>query len=1022
MSVLLFRVRRYRVLLLFSAFAIALWYHFSPTDGTYNASDEWLQPTHDRGTTKEKLKSEWSPPDPDDAMPPSKKNPHHSGTYDTPDVTPTPLSLLRPGQFPSITGDLVAPVESDTEGEDDRIPIRPPSLHDHVGTHPIVDNSPAAFLPDNQKYDPEDMPHWTKLPEHFPIPPESIIPLPTGEPKLLPKIQYNFKTSSESNTERNERLERQGAVKDAFKHAWEGYRKHAWGHDEVTPVSGGHKDPFAGWAATLVDALDTMAIMGLHAEFEQALTAVAKIDFTITTREDIPMFETTIRYLGGLIGAYDVTGQKHKILLNKAVELAEILYNAFDTPNRMPVLYFEWHPDKVKQKHRAGKNSCMAELGSLSVEFTRLAQITGEDKYFDAIQRITNEFDKFLMNTTLPGFWPITLDASGCQMVEEVYTVTVTTYPTPTADASEEDFHPTRKQAGSIVDEAIREKIAKANGLGTKKEEKFIKTIHKPAPKAATEEDQVQLVEGNENPVEAREAEDAAAAGDLKKFEKRGTLDLTEEEELEQAEANSPKAKSLAAKDKMLELSNGLAEIESQANPKVKQEPVVELDIDQSSSRKKTNEPLKPVVKEEIRTNSRCIPTGFQMNEGENKYSYGGMSDSTYEYLLKEHILLGGLMKQYGDLYVKTYETGRSNLFFRPMTPKNKDILVSGDLRVGYDYDRQRALPPILDGAGSHLTCFVGGMVGMGAKILERPEDLEVAMKLTDGCVWNYFSTASGIMPENFVMAQCPKTGQCQWDEHQWLATLMPPAADVIAAAEKHNVKLENPFAMKNSPVMIKRDVAYDGGSKEAPREAAPPPLPRKADGGSDKDSIRPNLGAVGGGAADPHGMSNGHIMIEPETPPTRVGDAEQPMAVPAVEKDAYEKWYENVHQSLKWSKLPPGYTSIGDTRYILRPEAIESVFYMYRITGDKSWQEKGWKMFEAVQKFTKTEIAHTAIQNVLDGDNPGKLDSMESFWLAETLKYFYLLFSEPDVISLDDYVFNTEAHPLSRPKPKTKF
>jgi len=44
------------------------------------------------------------------------------------------------------------------------------------------------------------------------------------------------------------------------------------------------------------------------------------------------------------------------------------------------------------------------------------------------------------------------------------------------------------------------------------------------------------------------------------------------------------------------------------------------------------------------------------------------------------------------------------------------------------------------------------------------------------------------------------------------------------------------------------------------------------------------------------------------------------------------------------------------------------------------------------------------------------QLDEMESFWLAETLKYFYLLFSTPDVISLDDWVLNTEAHPFRRP------
>lgn len=97
------------------------------------------------------------------------------------------------------------------------------------------------------------------------------------------------------------------------------------------------------------------------------------------------------------------------------------------------------------------------------------------------------------------------------------------------------------------------------------------------------------------------------------------------------------------------------------------------------------------------------------------------------------------------------------------------------------------------------------------------------------------------------------------------------------------------------------------------------------------------------------------------------------------------------------------------------RPEAIESVWYMYRITGDPTWMEKGWKMFEATIQATRTEIGNSAIDDV-NSEEPGLKDEMESFWLAETLKYYYLLFSEPSVISLDEWVLNTEAHPFKRP------
>lgn len=84
----------------------------------------------------------------------------------------------------------------------------------------------------------------------------------------------------------------------------------------------------------------------------------------------------------------------------------------------------------------------------------------------------------------------------------------------------------------------------------------------------------------------------------------------------------------------------------------------------------------------------------------------------------------------------------------------------------------------------------------------------------------------------------------------------------------------------------------------------------------------------------------------------------------------------------------------------------------MYRITGDDTWQDKGWDMFKATVRATRTPIANSAVRNVLTAE-PELSDEMESFWIAETLKYYYLLFSEPDLISLDEWVLNTEAHPF---------
>ncbi|KAM8873454.1 endoplasmic reticulum mannosyl-oligosaccharide 1,2-alpha-mannosidase [Synchiropus picturatus] len=104
-----------------------------------------------------------------------------------------------------------------------------------------------------------------------------------------------------------------------------------------------------------------------------------------------------------------------------------------------------------------------------------------------------------------------------------------------------------------------------------------------------------------------------------------------------------------------------------------------------------------------------------------------------------------------------------------------------------------------------------------------------------------------------------------------------------------------------------------------------------------------------------------------------------------------------------------------ADRHNLLRPETVESLFYMYRFTNDSKYRDWGWEILQNFNKYTKvSDGGYTSINNVCDRVNPAPRDKMESFFLGETLKYFYLLFSDNmDLFSLDRYVFNTEAHPL---------
>lgn len=98
----------------------------------------------------------------------------------------------------------------------------------------------------------------------------------------------------------------------------------------------------------------------------------------------------------------------------------------------------------------------------------------------------------------------------------------------------------------------------------------------------------------------------------------------------------------------------------------------------------------------------------------------------------------------------------------------------------------------------------------------------------------------------------------------------------------------------------------------------------------------------------------------------------------------------------------------------IHRPETIESLFYLYRATGEQKYREYAWKIFQAFEKYTKLKEGYASINNVQKPSDVGFKDKMESFYLAETLKYLYLLFSDNvHLLPLDKYVMNTEAHPL---------
>lgn len=101
------------------------------------------------------------------------------------------------------------------------------------------------------------------------------------------------------------------------------------------------------------------------------------------------------------------------------------------------------------------------------------------------------------------------------------------------------------------------------------------------------------------------------------------------------------------------------------------------------------------------------------------------------------------------------------------------------------------------------------------------------------------------------------------------------------------------------------------------------------------------------------------------------------------------------------------------DPRSIQRPETVESLFYLYRKTGEETYRTWAWDIFQAMEKHYGTPSGGWQGVRDVGAVPPRGDDKQQSFLLAETMKYLYLIFSDGDDMHLDEWVFNTEAHPV---------
>jgi mannosidase alpha-like ER degradation enhancer 1 len=221
---------------------------------------------------------------------------------------------------------------------------------------------------------------------------------------LFPVLALWFTTAVAM--EPDEQLRMREVVREMFYHVYGGYKEYAFPHDELRPLTRTHtdslvelgaatptRDNYHGVALTLIDSLDTLAILGDADEFAWAVRYIGE-NVTFNQDAEVSLFETNIRVLGGLLSAHLIAsgtlrGAAHLAvrgyrgdLLRLAVDVGDRLLSAFDGCAKLPRSFVSLRGGSPR--HNAKREQCTAGVGTLLLEFGTLSRLTLDDRYEDA--------------------------------------------------------------------------------------------------------------------------------------------------------------------------------------------------------------------------------------------------------------------------------------------------------------------------------------------------------------------------------------------------------------------------------------------------------------------------------------------------------------------------------------------------------------------------------------------------------------------------------------------------------------
>ncbi|KAL1725500.1 glycoside hydrolase family 47 protein [Schizophyllum commune] len=354
-------------------------------------------------------------------------------------------------------------------------------------------------------------------------------------------------------------------------------------------------------------------------------------------------------------------------------------------------------------------------------------------------------------------------------------------------------------------------------------------------------------------------------------------------------------------------------------------------------------------------------PSAFDLGTGAGKnfhFSAGAAADSAYEYLLKQWLVSGRSETRVRDHYIHSANAILSDLAY--VSPNRELLYVTDAVRKPADKDVKGGKnPPNADmqtarGRPSHnfehLTCFLGGLLALGARTVP---DLDArTVPDLDGssapATAGNFTRSARNFTRSALNAPHPTFTPRDRQLHMWAAEGLTETCWATYA--------DMPSGLGPDGVGV-----GTGGGPPTPWLVAVDKWERSGRPGGDK-------------------------------PP----GARPVEAIPAD--------VENRAQALDYR--------VRSNSWLLRPETIESIYLLWRTTGDPVWRERGWQLFQSMERWCRAEYGYSVV-NQINTDHPRMTDEQPSWLFAETFKYLFLLFTDEDLLPLDKWVFNTEAHPL---------